>query len=99
MPLDGEASAEHPEPLGTAEAAVVSATVETQSETKDTEDQGEAEADGVIENGMETNEEGDKDDDYMIGRTAGEPAGAEVCSKEITVESSAQNPQETQESV
>lgn len=97
MTLDGEASAEHPEPLGTAEAAEVSATVETQSKTKDTEDQ--AEADGVIENGIETNEEGDKDEDYMIERTAGEPAGAEVCSKEITVESSAQNPEETQESV
>lgn len=98
MTLDGEASAAPPEPLGTAEAAEVSATVETQSKTKE-EDQGEAGADGVIENGIETNEEGDKDEDYMIERTAGEPAGAEVCSKEITVESSAQSPEETQELV
>lgn len=87
---------EHAEPLGTAE---ISATVEAQSKTKDTEDQGEADADGGIEKQIEMDEVGDKDEGDVIKCTAGERAGVEVCSKEITVESSAPNPEETQEAV
>lgn len=95
--VDGQAS---PEPVGTADTAESGATtVETQSKSKHTEDRGQAEADGVIENAMEMDEEEDKDEDHGVECTGGEPAAVEVCSKETTVESSAQSPEETQESV
>lgn len=92
MTADGGASPEHTGPLGTSEVAEISATVKTQSKTKDTGDQGEV-------GGIEMDEEGDKDEDYIVECTAGEPAGSEARSKEITVECSVQNPEETQASV
>lgn len=86
---DVEAS---PEPLGTAEEIDIRVTMEAQSETKEKEDQREAEDDGVIANGTEM--DGDEEGDDLV---QGEPAGVEGFSKEI--ESSGQNPEELQESV
>lgn len=88
--LDGDAAAELAEPLASAEAAEVSATVETQSKSRDPEEQGEAGADG---------EEGDEDRGYVVECAAAGRAGAEVSPTETTVKSSAQIPEEMQESL
>lgn len=76
-----------PEPFGTTEEIDISVTMEAPSKTKEKEDQGEAEDDGVIANGTET--DGDEEGDDLV---QDEPAGVEVFSKEI--ESSGQNPEE-----
>lgn len=83
MTPGGEAPAEPP---GTAEA-----TVEPQTK----EDPGEAEEEGLVENGTEVDEEGHEDEDHVMEGPAAEPVGAEVGSKEVTVESAAPNPEES----
>lgn len=92
---DCEASPEQTQLSGTAEEAEISVAVEAQSETKEKEVQRGAEDDGVIENGLEVDEEGCEDEDYLVECTPGQPADVGVFSKEVTVESSGQNPEET----
>uniref|UniRef100_UPI0037E76615 raftlin n=1 Tax=Semicossyphus pulcher TaxID=241346 RepID=UPI0037E76615 len=102
--LDGEGSKENGEPRENGEVLEMSeivATVETQRETKEKEEEGVAEVEVVIENGVETDEEKDKDEEDAIKHKAEEPAGVEVTAKEIVAESQAtpthQSPDETQE--
>ncbi|XP_059194818.1 raftlin-like [Centropristis striata] len=75
------------------EVTEITATVETQSETKEKEEEGVAEV--VIENGVETDEEKDE------GEETEGPADGEVITKEIVADSQAkptnQSPEETQE--
>ncbi|XP_036931390.1 raftlin-like [Acanthopagrus latus] len=99
-----EGSKENGEPLRKGEVHEVTkivATVETQSETKEKEDDGGAEAEAVIENGVETDEEKDEGEGRAIKCKTEEPAGVEVIAKEIVADSQAtpnnQSPEETQE--
>ncbi|CAJ1062976.1 raftlin-like [Xyrichtys novacula] len=99
---DGGGSKENGEPVENGEVLEVSEIiVETTSETKETEDEGAAEVQAVIENGVETDEEKDKDEESVIKKTTEEPAGGDVIAKEIVVDSQAtptiQNPDETEE--
>lgn len=101
---DGEGSKENGEPSESGEVREVTeiiATVETQSETKEKEDEGVAGAEAVIENGVETDEEKDKGEESAIKHKTEEPAGVEVVAKEIVADSQAtptnQSPEETQE--
>ncbi|KAM8734839.1 raftlin [Acanthopagrus schlegelii] len=100
--IDG--SKENGEPLRKGEVHEVTkivATVETQSETKEKEDDGGAEVEAVIENGVETDEEKDEGEGSAIKCKTEEPAGVEVIAKEIVADSQAtpnnQSPEETQE--
>lgn len=102
--LDGEGSKEDGEPLENGkvqEVTEIVATVETQSETKEKEDEGVAEVEAVIENGVETDEEKDEGEESAIKRKTEEPAGVEVIAKEIVADSLAtptnQSPEEAQE--
>ncbi|XP_051263629.1 raftlin [Dicentrarchus labrax] len=102
--LDGVGSKENGEPFENGEVQEVTeivATVETQSKTKETEDEGVAEVEAVIENGVATDEEKDEDEEDVIKRKTEEPAGVEINAKEIVADSLAtptnQNPEETQE--
>ncbi|XP_070768748.1 raftlin [Enoplosus armatus] len=101
--LDGEGSQKDGEPLENVEIQEVTeivATVETQSKTKEKEDQ-VAEVEAVVENGVETDEEKDEGEENAIKDKTEEPAGAEVIAKEIVADSQAtptnQSPEETQE--
>ncbi|XP_029307645.1 raftlin [Cottoperca gobio] len=96
--LDEEESKEKGEPLENGEVQEVTeivATVETQSETKEKEDEGVAEV--VIENGVETDEEKDEGEEIAIKRKTEEPAGMEVIAKEIVVDSHATPPNQSSE--
>ncbi|XP_076593461.1 raftlin isoform X1 [Chaetodon auriga] len=102
MALDEERSKENGEPSENGEVHEVTeiiATVETQSKTKEKEEEGGAKVEAVIENGVETDEEKDEDEESAI--KTGEPAGMEVVAKEIVADSQAtptnQSPEEMQE--
>lgn len=102
--LDGEGSKRNGGPLENSEVQEVIEIVEivkTQSETKEKQDEGEAEVEVVIENGVETDEEKDEGEENAIKRKPEEPAGVEVIVKEIVADSQAtptnQSPEETQE--
>ncbi|KAM9353062.1 raftlin [Symphorus nematophorus] len=101
MALGGEGSKENGEPLENGEVREVTeivATVETQSKTKEKEDEGVAEVEAVIENGVETDEEKDEGEEDAIKHKTEEPADVEVIAKEIVAESQAnQSPEDTQE--
>lgn len=75
------------------------ATVETQTKTKEKEDEGVAEVEAVIENGVETDGEKDEGEENAIKGKTEEPAGLEV--KEIVANLVAtptnQSPEDTQE--
>ncbi|XP_070823565.1 raftlin isoform X1 [Chaetodon trifascialis] len=102
MALDEEGSKENGEPPENGEVHEVTeiiATVETQSKTKEKEEEGGAKVEAVIENGVETDEEKDEDEESAIKTE--EPAGVEVVAKEIVADSQAtptnQSPEEMQE--
>ncbi|XP_035528707.1 raftlin-like isoform X2 [Morone saxatilis] len=102
--LDGAGSKENGEPFENGEVQEVTeivATVETQSKTKEKKDECVAKVEAVIENGVATDEEKDKDEEDAIKRKTEEPAGVEINAKEIVADSLAtptnQNPEETQE--
>nr|XP_046254379.1 raftlin-like isoform X2 [Scatophagus argus] len=102
---DGEGSKENGEPFENGEVQEVTeivATVETQSKTKEKEDEGVAEVEAVVENGIETDEEEkDKGEENAIKHKAEEPADVEVIAKETVADSQAtptnHSPEETQE--
>ncbi|KAM7421479.1 hypothetical protein PAMA_015560 [Pampus argenteus] len=82
--LDQEGSKENGKPLENGEVQEVRETVaivETESETKDKEDEGLAEAEAVIENGVETDEEKEEGEENVIKCPTEEPAGVEVITK------------------
>ncbi|XP_041649221.1 raftlin-like [Cheilinus undulatus] len=102
--LDGEGSIENGELVENGEGLEVSdiaATAETKNDTKEKEEEGVAEVEAVIENGVETDEEKDKDEEDAIKHKTEEQAGGEVITKEIVADSNAtstnQSPDETQE--
>ncbi|XP_041843356.1 raftlin-like [Melanotaenia boesemani] len=91
---DGEGSKENEEPLGNGDAKEVSetvATVETQSETKEKELEGES----VMENGIETDEEKDEGEEIKSKREV----EVEVITKGTVADPQAtnQSPEEAQE--
>lgn len=95
--MGGEGSQENGEPVENSEVREeTSATVETQSETKEKEDRDVAEVKAVIENGIETDEAGDENTTKCQGA---EPADGGDVSKEVVAEPQAtnQNPDESQE--
>ncbi|XP_053182591.1 raftlin-like [Scomber japonicus] len=88
--LDHEGSKENGEPLENGAVLEVTETVaivETESETKDKEEEGVAEAGAVIENGVETDEEKEEGKEDVIKCQIEEPAGVEVITKDITADS------------
>ncbi|XP_041799123.1 raftlin-like [Chelmon rostratus] len=102
MERDGEGSKENGEPSENGEVREVTqivASVETQSETKEKEEEGGAKVEAVIENGVETDEEKDEDEESAIKTE--EPVGVEVVAKEVVPDSHAmptnQSPEEMQE--
>lgn len=93
----GEGSKDNGEPVGNGEIQEeIFATVETQCATKEKEDQDVAEVKAVIENGIETDEEGDEN---MTKCTRAEPADEGAIAKEAVAEPQAadQIPDESQE--
>lgn len=95
--MGGEGSKENGEPVENGEVREeIFATVETQSETKEKEDQDVAEVKAVIENGIETDEEGDGN---MTKCKGAEPADEGGIAKEAVAEPQATNqiPDESQE--
>ncbi|XP_034554613.1 raftlin-like [Notolabrus celidotus] len=100
--LDGEGSEENGELVENGEVLEMSEIViETKSETKEKEDEGVAEVEVVIENGVGTDEEEDKDEENVIKNKTEEPAGGDVTAKEIVADLQAtptnQSADETQE--
>lgn len=99
--LDQEGSKENGEPLENGAVQEVTETVvivETESETKDKEDGGVAEAEAVVENGVETDEEKEEGEKNEIKCQTEEPAGVEIIAKDIVTDSQAtptnQSPEE-----
>lgn len=100
MALDGEQSKDNGKLIENGEAQEVTeivVTVETQSKTKEKNDEGVAEVEAVIENGVETDEEKDEGDETAIKCKTEEPTAVEVIAKEIIATPTYQSPEETQE--
>ncbi|KAM7382986.1 hypothetical protein PAMP_002676 [Pampus punctatissimus] len=96
--LDQEGSKENGKPLENGEVQELRETVaivETESETKDKEDEGLAEAEVVVENGVETDEEKEEGEENVIKCPIEEPAGVEVITKADSQDTPAnQSPEE-----
>ncbi|XP_029360211.1 raftlin [Echeneis naucrates] len=99
--LDGEEPKANGEPSESREVQETVATVETEKKTKEKGDEGKAEAEAVIENGIETDEERDEGDESAIKHKKEEPAGVDDSAKEAVADSQAtptnESPEETQE--
>lgn len=98
--LDGEGSKVNGEPSENSEFKEVMKTVATvESKTKEKEDEGRAEVEVVIENGVETDEEKDEGGDNAVRCKTEESVHTEIIAKEIVVDPQAtcQSPEETQE--
>lgn len=96
--LDEERSKENGEPLQNKEVQEVAeavATVKTESKTKEKEDKGVAEAESVMANGVETDEEKDEGDDNVIKHKKEESAKEIVADSQATATN--QSPEEIQE--
>lgn len=98
--LDGEGSKVNGEPSENKEFKEVMKTVATvESKTKEKENEGRAEVEVVIENGVETDEEKDEGGDNAVRCKTEESVHTEIIAKEIVVDPQAtcQSPEETQE--
>lgn len=98
--LDGEGSKVNGEPSENREFKEVMKTIATvESKTKEMEDEGRAEVEVVIENGVETDEEKDEGGDNAVICKTEESVHTEIITKEMVVDAQAtcQSPEETQE--
>nr|XP_020465397.1 raftlin isoform X2 [Monopterus albus] len=98
--VDGEGSKENGKPLENGEVQEVAGTtvtVGTKRKTKEKEDEGIAEVEAVIENGVETDEEKDENKGNVITHKTEEPAGVEVTVADSQAISTDHSPEETLE--